>query len=155
MNKGKRICRIAGTVLGIIYLAVLGYLLFFSQTYRVNSTEYQYNMIPFHEIRRYAGKTGLVSLTNLFGNVLAFVPFGFLVTIVSGYRLKWPVAVALCLAAPVAVELLQLVTRVGICDVDDVILNFAGGLIGLGLYELAALINRRLHRDCGPDGNPS
>lgn len=44
------------------------------------------------------------------------------------------------------VELLQLVAKVGVFDVDDLILNTLGGLMGFWIYYLLLLINRRRER---------
>ena len=65
-----------------VYLLSLAYFLFFAEATGRTFGErtYQYNLIPFHEIRRfliYRRQLGFAAVAlNLVGNVLAFVPFG-------------------------------------------------------------------------------
>jgi glycopeptide antibiotics resistance protein len=50
----------------------------------------------------------------------------------------------LCMLLTIMViEWLQLVTRLGSCDIDDLILNLVGTAIGFGLFGLWAHIKRR------------
>ena len=63
--------------------------------------------------------------------MVAFVPFGIFV----GYFLKnskytFLKTILLGLVFTVAIEGIQLITRVGICDVDDILLNFIGVVTG-------------------------
>ena len=82
MEKGtKRRVKKLGTAFFVLYVLVLVYLLFFSEGYgRVADAEreYRYNLVPFVEIRRfwtYRKIVGTFALfTNVFGNVLGFVP---------------------------------------------------------------------------------
>jgi glycopeptide antibiotics resistance protein len=45
------------------------------------------------------------------------------------------------------VELLQLVAKVGVFDVDDLILNTLGGLLGFWVYYVLLLVNRRSEKN--------
>ena len=42
-----------------------------------------------------------------------------------------------------AVELIQLVTRVGSCDVDDMILNTLGGMLGFFCFKIVWFWNQK------------
>gem|GEM_PF-3753567 len=73
-----------GVLLFVLYVLLLMYFLFFSEGYgRVAEAEreYRYNLVPFVEIRRfwiYRKQLGAFALfTNIFGNVLGFVPLRF------------------------------------------------------------------------------
>jgi glycopeptide antibiotics resistance protein len=103
----------------------------------VVSADYNYNVVPFREILRFAGnidKLGwLVVIINLAGNVAAFVPFGLFLPIVTNTRLNFWSVVILTFDLSLAIELMQLITRVGCFDVDDLILNVIGGMIGYGI----------------------
>ena len=81
----KHIIRTLGTILFILYVLALIYFLFFSEEYgraAMEERQYRYNLIPFVEIRRfwvYRKQLGLMAVvTNLFGNVIGFLPFGFI-----------------------------------------------------------------------------
>jgi glycopeptide antibiotics resistance protein len=59
----------------------------------------------------------------------------FLPMVFPKLRLWWRTWLA-TLGIMIAVELLQLLTLRGVCDVDDLILNLAGGAIGYGIFAL-------------------
>ena len=134
--------KLAARIFFLIYLAVLFYLLFFSvfagrsEVYE----EYHYNFIPFDTIRRYLGlsKSGgsFVRFFNIEGNVLAFLPYGFFLPFLwKRFRRFWRTALSTACFSLI-VEVLQLITRVGSCDIDDVLLNTIGGVIGYLLFLL-------------------
>ena len=100
------------------------------------------NLSPFQMIRHYmrlialSDKPHLIrsAAVNLAGNVAVFVPLGiFLPRLWRPMRKIWLFLPALVLVIA-AVEGIQYVTLLGVCDVDDLILNTAGGLIGWGLF---------------------
>lgn len=133
---GKKIAKI---LLFIGYLAALSYLLFFAESIgRGASDSYRYNFVPLAEIRRYLTYSHSIGwfgvFINLPGNVLAFLPFGYFLASLSEHRLKGFSVVLFSMEFSIFVELLQLVTRLGSCDVDDVILNTLGGWIGYLIY---------------------
>lgn len=85
----KHIIRTLGTILFILYVLALIYFLFFSEEYgraAMEERQYRYNLIPFVEIRRfwvYRKQLGLMAVvTNLFGNVIGFLPFGFILPVI-------------------------------------------------------------------------
>ena len=66
---------------------------------------------------------------NVSSIILAFVPFGLFFPLLSRKnRGFWKVAL-ISFEVSLLVELIQLVTRVGSCDVDDMILNTLGGIV--------------------------
>lgn len=76
------------------------------------------------------------SAVNLIGNVVMFIPLGFLLPWVfpklRSY-LKSSAFSALCI---VMIEFVQLFTLLGGCDIDDFILNMIGALVGRLLFAL-------------------
>lgn len=145
----RKIC----LVLFALYVIVLAYFLFFSDGYgrTVVHEEYRYNLIPFQEIKRfyiYSGRVGIVaSITNIAGNVVAFMPFGALIRWVRNKRTSAFAALGYTFLFSLAIELVQLVTRVGVFDVDDLILNTLGGLMGYLCYYVLACIDRRYRNE--------
>lgn len=101
------------------------------------------NLVPFNTIWQYlylmVRQTNPYLLhhafINLFGNVAAFVPLGFFLPCL------WKSAQALghfllCTFAVIAaVELIQLFTLLGSCDIDDLILNVIGTSIGFTAFR--------------------
>jgi glycopeptide antibiotics resistance protein len=145
MNKTKKILYV---LVCILYLTVLFYFLFFAEGFREPAASgYHYNFVPFREIRRYLTYVHTIGIgrviVNLAGNVLAFAPFGFFVTALGHrHRSLW-VTTFFTMECSIAVELIQLFTRVGSCDVDDVILNTLGGMLGYVVYVLCRSGDRK------------
>lgn len=145
-TKTKQTIRIWGWIFFMIYVCLLLYFLFFAEWYgRKNwgDYHYRYNLILFKEIKRfwmYREQLGMTAvMLNLAGNVIGFLPFGFILPII-GRRMRSIFRVTLLgFLLSLAVELLQLVFKVGCCDVDDLLLNTAGAFIG---YIMFAVCNR-------------
>lgn len=145
----KRQIKAIGWMLFIIYLILLLYFLFFSEGYgrrEVSESDYRYNLELFKEISRFwnyreqlgAGAVGL----NLLGNIIGFLPLGFILPIISiGMR-------HICLSGIVGflvslfVESCQLIGKVGCFDVDDLLLNTLGTVIGYCLFYISNRIRR-------------
>lgn len=128
-------------VVFLLYLSVLIYLVLFSETYRRGGSPgggYAYNLEPFKEIRRFCGSMDQLGFravfVNLAGNILAFIPFAFFLPVVSKKAERLAQTVFLTFLLSLGIECAQLVTKVGSFDVDDLILNTAGGLIGYLLH---------------------
>ncbi len=151
--KKRKIIRIISRICFGIYMIVLVYFLLLSDGFgRMNGhQDPQYNLIPFQEIKRFIiyWKTigAYYSLINLAGNVVAFMPFGALIRWVVNQKTRWYQAVGYTFLFSLCVELLQLVARVGVFDVDDLILNTLGGLLGFWIYYILLLVNRRSERN--------
>lgn len=132
----------------VIYMLVLVYFLLLSDGFgrTVQRDEFQFNLIPFVEIirfvkyREYLGTYNVV--INLVGNVVAFIPFGALIRWVINRSVNWYHVVGYTFLFSLSVELLQLVAKVGSFDVDDLILNTLGGLLGYFVYYILRWIDR-------------
>lgn len=99
------------------------------------------NLVPFSEILRYEFGTKMFNY-NVFGNMIIFIPFGYLIGEYVNPKKVWPVIITSLLTSGV-VEFVQL--RIGRSfDIDDIILNVVGGIIGYLLYIGLSAINRRL-----------
>ncbi|MEE1085740.1 MAG: VanZ family protein [Schaedlerella sp.] len=134
----------------VFYIIFLIYFLCFSEWYGRTGDlgTYRYNLMPFKEIKRfweYREVLGTFTVfANLFGNILIFVPYGFLISTFSrrgriNRSFLW--SIILC----TGVELFQLFTRVGSFDVDDIILNTLGGLLGWFLFKICNRIRRKIY----------
>lgn len=146
--------RIAAWILFVLYVVVLFYFLFFAEsmgrTYA--EREYHYNLIPLREIKRflvYADTLGTKAVTlNIFGNILAFVPFGFFLPIFSERCKKLGFIGLYSFELSIAVEIIQLITKVGSFDVDDIILNTVGGICGYFVYRITRTAYRKWRKKC-------
>ncbi|MCD8105940.1 MAG: VanZ family protein [Lachnospiraceae bacterium] len=135
--------KLLGKCLFLLYMTALVYFLFLSEDFGHGGTgEYSYNIIPFREILRYIRYREVLGtravLMNLVGNVLGFLPFGALVPLMArGARRAWR-TMLLSFEVSALVELSQLIFQVGCFDVDDMILNTLGGLLGYLLFRLTS-----------------
>ncbi len=91
------------------------------------------NLIPFKEILRYDFGSNLF-YRNIFGNLLLFLPYGLYITYYLD--LKKPLSVmGYAFIISLSIELIQsIIGRV--FDVDDIILNVLGALLGYFIYRL-------------------
>ena len=127
--------RFLGKVLFVLYIGFIIYFLLFSDLYGRTGVmeEYRYNLVLFKEIKRfwqYREQLGWYAMfTNLFGNVIIFMPFGFFLPMASKYR-SFFAAVFYSFTLSLCVETFQLLTKVGSFDVDDLLLNTIGGVAG-------------------------
>ncbi len=134
-------------ILFAAYLAVMIYFLFFADM--LGRTDpgknYDNNLILFREIRRfwvYRRQIGFRHVfLNLAGNILIFMPFGFLLPIMSRKLRGFFRVVLLGLALSFAVECIQYFSNTGSFDVDDLLLNTIG--TALGFLVIALVWNRR------------
>lgn len=148
MKKRKRkVIHAFAWILFIIYLVMMVYFLFFCERLgRTPSDTYHYNLKPFTEIKRYISYIDEIGYfgvgLNLFGNVVCFMPLGFVLPILS--HRKWGIfrITLVSFLASFLVEATQLVTKLGSCDVDDIIMNTLGGLLG---YILFLICNKMYH----------
>ena len=95
------------------------------------------NLVPFKTILPYLlGEKGLlIAAINLFGNIVLLVPIGFLVPFVFR-NITWKKTLALAVAAGFVIEAMQVVLRLGIFDIDDVMLNAIGVIIGYWVFVI-------------------
>lgn len=149
MKKRRRI-QIISVVLFYFYMLALIYFLLLSDGFgRADGYDYyRYNLVPFCEIKRFiiywrAIDDPFLVLANLMGNVIAFIPFGALIRWVINRSVRWYQVVGYTFLLSLSVELLQLIAKVGVFDVDDLMLNTVGGLVGFWIYYLLKVIDQR------------
>lgn len=106
--------------------------------------DYHYNLIPFQEIERfwnYRDQLGMQAFMNLFGNVLIFMPLGFLGAMSSHHRSFIRTSLDGFLLS-LLVEVFQLISMVGRFDVDDLMLNTLGTMLGYLTFIICNTIRR-------------
>lgn len=106
------------------------------------------NIAPLHSVMRYASGADSLGIFNVLGNVLLFVPMGVYLMIFRRDKRIWTGALWAVLISVFA-EIAQYVLAVGVSDIDDVILNGLGGLLGVMIHKalLLALKNERRARN--------
>lgn len=86
-------------------------------------------------------------IINVVGNIVVFVPFGYGLTAAfqrfNANRFFPPAMIALGFLFSLGIELTQLSIPSRITDIDDIILNTLGTIIGLALWYVQALFGAR------------
>ena len=94
------------------------------------------NFTLFKTIKMYINYSyKLNSFENLVGNVVVFVPFGFLLPYIQEKSRKLPVLVLNAFLFVLGIEVFQLFSAFGAFDVDDILLNCFGAVLGWILYR--------------------
>ncbi len=138
-------------ILFFCYFVILFYFLFFSEKMGRTFSEraYHYNLVPLKEISRFIRCRNVLGmnavLLNLAGNVAAFIPFGVFLPMFYARCRNLFFTVWYSFELSLFVELLQLISKVGSFDVDDLLLNTIGGILGFLLYFLAVRSGRKKH----------
>lgn len=147
-DKTRRKLRVIGKILFIAYIFFMLYFLLVSEMYGRTElrTDYSYNLELFKEIKRfweYRDVLGTkVVLMNLVGNVVIFVPFGYTLPWASRYKNFIQTAWYTFLFS-LSIECVQLVTKIGSFDVDDLLLNTLGGCLGYITFYICCKIRRK------------
>ena len=118
---------------------------FYELSNRINSYSMQgsinYNFIPFRNIStQFKYITQWWALKNLLGNIIPFIPFGFLLPVT--YK-KFSSAISVFvigLASILVIESFQFFTKLGSFDVDDIILNMIGIVCGYLMFLVVGRI---------------
>ena len=76
------------------------------------------------------------AIVNLAGNVAVFVPAGLFLPLLWPAMRRWWRFLLVAVFSIAAIECLQLVLRLGSCDIDDLLLNVPGAFMGFIAYKL-------------------
>lgn len=130
----------------VFYVALLILILF-----RTRHLERSINLIPLRGIISFLSGNDLVSnrdsanvlhafaISNLVGNIVIFVPLGVYITSFTKNKGVWKNTLLIMLVS-ILVEIIQVIFRFGIGDIDDIILNSIGGSVGVLIYRLMLLM---------------
>lgn len=122
------------------YTAIITYLMLFWRR-DIKHDGYLYNLRPFKSIGDYLetyirhNAFGIFAV-NILGNIVMFVPFGILLGVL--FNFKFIKSVVIFEVGLLVFETAQLISRRGVFDIDDIILNTIGFLLG---YITVVIIN--------------
>ena len=103
------------------------------------------NLVPLDTITQSFGlQLSMSQFMNLYGNIAIFIPTGILISLMV--KKRWSLSILISFGISLMLESLQLVLAMGSFDVDDLILNTAGGMIGAGIVVIGTVVIRRLFR---------
>lgn len=119
-------------VLFLIYLAAMTWIILFK--FAVSPEQLPYirslNLIPFHESVIVNDR---LDLSEILMNGIIFVPFGIYLSILLSNGRFWVKFLAFA-AVSLAYEICQYAAAIGASDITDVIMNCAGGCVGVAVY---------------------
>lgn len=137
----KRPLRILLWLLFLLYLAVLLKITVFRPDFGQHALFQNGTIlwVPFVELFRILRNSRRMFLYLFVGNLIWFMPLGFLLPILT--KLRRPV-ILLGFLLSLYIEVSQYIFGTGVSEVEDLILNTLGTALGYGLY----LLCRRLRR---------
>jgi len=146
-NKQKRLFNIS---MLLLYLMVLFYLVFLCKAFgRTDEAVIRYqsmNWQLFKTIKHYIYIMPYVDkrivLTNLLGNIMVFLPLGYLLPLLWKKFRHGLIIVMLSTFLSMSIEIIQGYLRIGVLDIDDVLLNVLGGLIGYIIFVLVERLRK-------------
>ena len=129
-NKKRILLRIVFTV----YLLIL----FRITVFRSNSypTDYAVNLSLFTDLVATYYENGIWMVIYLVvGNIVWFVPFGFLLPMIwQKLKVYYTIPLGFCLS--LTIELGQLISGKGMFEIDDLVLNTVGTVVGYLVYRI-------------------
>ncbi|MFN4150809.1 MAG: VanZ family protein [Candidatus Sericytochromatia bacterium] len=132
--------RIFVTILFLYSLFILWEM--FLGPYRLKSNEIHYNIYPFKTIFDFIINFSISNLKNfiinIIANILLFVPFGFLTKILFE-KLNFKSITITYIFIIIILEIFQVTLRVGVFDIDDILLNVLGVILGYLIYNIIGL----------------
>ena len=149
----------------IVYTAIMIYFMFFWR--RGTHSQHLYNLVPFKSIHeyfetyiRYVKDTSDIPhyiyifnlnlafrefAVNIFGNIGMFIPYGILLALLFNGRFIKPLAIFGI--GILTIETVQLISRRGVFDIDDIILNTAGFLLGYAIIKIIYKFIQKKNRE--------
>jgi glycopeptide antibiotics resistance protein len=143
MNKRERIKTI------FLYGVFICYILLLIKILLVSRSSYSglrsINLIPFYSIKEYIFSNSAIikkfAFGNVIGNIIIFIPLGtYLLLFKKDKRIITNLLVIFIVS--LFVESIQGFLAIGASDIDDIILNCIGGLIGILGYKFLLVILR-------------
>jgi len=158
--KEKAIVRYLLFALFIIYMLLLSKYILFTRMHTspenyfslkhiqtsITKGERRANLAPFKTIKMVCRGTNIspdFQYKNLGGNLLGFAPLAIFLPLLSRRLRSFLPVIAIVFATSLSYELIQLCTGLGIFDIDDLILNTAGGIIGFAVHFFGTRIYRQ------------
>ncbi len=139
----------------ILYIVIMVWLLFVQRIPYVSYDNYceklmgSLNLIPFRTISDYLltdknADSGIIqhAFINLAGNIVMFIPLGFFLSFIKSSSVTFRAIIIKTVVIITSVEIIQLFSLTGSFDIDDLILNTIGSVIG---YIIQRIIFKNKH----------
>lgn len=142
LYKSKKIDKLQRNAAIILSLYVV-VLLYFTVIGRYSHEEYENRIYYYYSYRRLIEHYDSQSMRQILLNIAMLVPVGFMLPIAFNRKGSYLKAIGLSLLLIIVIVLLQMLTKTGSCEVDDIINNLIGALLGMVSYHIVhKFINR-------------
>jgi glycopeptide antibiotics resistance protein len=148
----KIVLKIVYSSLCIVYTAGLVYIFFFARRRWVPFSKRTIHLVPFRDKTEYLQACTIHTrpenvefYKDLIGNILIFIPFPFLLCYLLAIRSNRKLLLISTITS-FCVEAIQYILNIGVADIDDLLLNTLGALIGVLLLHMISLKNTKLSR---------
>ena len=101
--------------------------------HRIHTKE-RINLRPFLMFKQFR-----IGSTQVIGNLVMLLPLGIYIPLLFPKLSGFFKVFIICLLTSISIELMQLITNVRSTDIDDVILNTSGAVVGYMVYKVLRL----------------
>lgn len=98
-------------------------------------TRERINLQPFLMFKQFR-----IASTQVIGNLVMLLPLGIYVPLLFPKLSNFFKVFITCLLVSISIELMQLITSVRSTDIDDVILNTSGAIVGYAVYKFLSFV---------------
>ena len=127
----KKVKKLSQIIIFVYYIILLFNMVIFARYSSINS----YNLIPFKSIIDVINNGNIYSIIiNIFGNLLVFMPLEYFIIELFKVK-KFKFNFALSVTIILLIELFQFVFKVGVLDIDDLIICTFGMMIFYLIYN--------------------
>lgn len=130
IKEEKKVIKLSQSIIFIYYIILLCNMVVFARHNEINS----YNLVPFQTIIDFFRNGSTYSIIiNIFGNLLVFMPLEYFIIELFHVR-KWQKNFTLSFTIILLIEVVQYIFKVGVFDIDDLILCTLGMIIFYFIY---------------------
>ena len=138
----KQYAKPVGTIVLGILLSLIVSFVFVMTLFRIPSKEdVSFCLKPF-ESYWISAEGNIEVMLQIIINIVMFIPIGFLLPCCFKLYEKYRYVLLTVVKVSISIELFQLIFKIGSFEIDDVINNVFGTMIGLGIYVLAEIVKK-------------
>jgi len=144
--KGKKVCRFSTVVFTAIFFAYLFVVLAITLLSRPSEMYIKRQIVPLFYSYKNAWYSSPEEWWNIIANILMFVPFGCLLPMSIRWFQSFIKTYLAGLVFTVGIETFQYIKGRGVCEMDDVLNNFLGAMIGYGIFVVGKAVLEKLKK---------
>ncbi|QSX06570.1 VanZ family protein [Sedimentibacter sp. zth1] len=147
--KGNKKLNFIKTFYIIILISYLLFIIFNTCFKYIPGMHRSMNLVPFMSYRQAMFDFSNIGMSQLIFNIILFIPIGFLLPICNYRFEKWYKTIIIGLSLTILIETTQLIFNGGVFDVDDIINNVLGTILGYSLITTILSVVKKDKRNVG------